>query len=238
MSVGAENADSRAFEMRIYYAAPGKLDALHARFRNHTTQLFAKHGMTNVGYWVPSENPDNKLIYILAYPSREAREKSWQGFSADPEWQAAHKASEVEGRLVAKAESIMLSLTDYSPAPQIDTSGERVFELRTYTATPGNLARLHQRFRQHTVNLFAKHGMTNLAYFQLAADQPAADATLIYLLAHKSPAAAAASFGSFRQDPAWIAARSASEVEGGGSLTTPDGVKSEFLVPTDYSPWK
>ena len=67
MSVGAENADARAFEMRIYYAAPGKLDALHARFRNHTTQLFAKHGMTNVGYWVPSENPDNKLIYILAY---------------------------------------------------------------------------------------------------------------------------------------------------------------------------
>src|SRR5919198_203543 len=80
-------ADTRCFEMRVYYAAPDKLDELHARFRNHTCKLFEKHGMLNVGYWVPTENADHKLIYILAYPSRDAREKSWKEFMADPDWQ-------------------------------------------------------------------------------------------------------------------------------------------------------
>src|SRR6266851_4063073 len=72
------NKDPRVYEMRIYYAAPGKLDALNARFRNHTMKLFEKHGIQNVGYWVPIENTENKLIYVLSYPSREAREKSWK----------------------------------------------------------------------------------------------------------------------------------------------------------------
>src|SRR5687768_17479202 len=88
--------DSRFFEMRTYYAAPGKLEALHARFRNHTNGLFKKHGITLVGYWVPTDKDkgaDNTLVYILAYPSREAREKSWQAFVDDPDWKAAKAAS-------------------------------------------------------------------------------------------------------------------------------------------------
>src|SRR5438093_9539429 len=85
--------DTRCYEMRTYYAAPGKVEELHARFRNHTCKLFEKHGMVNLGYWVPLDNPENRLIYILAYPGREAREKSWHDFMADPDWQAAHKAS-------------------------------------------------------------------------------------------------------------------------------------------------
>src|SRR5262245_27472841 len=79
-SVQAANNDTRVFEMRTYYAAPGKLDALNARFRDHTCRRFEKHGMTNIGYWMPIENPDSKLIYVLAYPNMEAREKSWNEF--------------------------------------------------------------------------------------------------------------------------------------------------------------
>jgi hypothetical protein len=110
--------DSRFFEMRTYYAAPGKLEALHARFRNHTNRLFQKHGMTLIGYWVPTDKEkgaDNTLVYILAYPSREAREKSWQGFLNDPEWKKARAESEVNGKLVEKVESVYLNATDYSP---------------------------------------------------------------------------------------------------------------------------
>src|SRR5258706_14911392 len=80
-------SDSRVYEMRTYYAAADKLDALHARFRDHTVKLFEKHGIVNVGYWVPIENTENKLIYILSYPIRDARESSWKGFMADPDWQ-------------------------------------------------------------------------------------------------------------------------------------------------------
>lgn len=231
--------DSRVFEMRTYYAPEGKLDQLHARFRDHTTALFEKHGMTNIGYWTPLENPDRKLIYVLAYSNREEREKSWKAFANDPTWIKAKAASEVGGTLVSKAEELYMQATDYSPdvTPSVGAA-KRVFELRTYTTTPGNLARLNERFRSHTTALFAKHGMTNLFYWQPMADQPGAEDTLVYLLAHTSPEAAKASFEAFRKDPEWVAARAASEEKGGGSLTVPDGVKSVFLQATDYSPTK
>ena len=237
LTVSAADPDTRVFEMRTYYSPAGKLDDLHARFRDHTTKLFTKHGMTNIGYWVPIENAENKLVYVLAYPSREAREASWKAFMGDPDWQAAYKASEVNGKLVEKVEQLFMSATDFSPAikPSVG-KGERVFELRTYTTTPGNLPLLHARFRDHTIALFAKHGMTNLFYWQLTADQKDAANTLVYLLAHASVDAAKASFDAFRADPAWVAAKKASEDKGGGSLTTPDGVKSVFLKATDYSP--
>lgn len=233
----ADQPDQRVFEMRIYYAAEGKLDALNSRFRDHTLKLFEKHGITNIGYWSPIENPERMLIYFLAYPDREAREKSWKSFVADPDWQAAYKASEVDGKLVAKAVSQFYQATDYSPAIKADASGKRVFELRTYTATPGNLGGLNARFRDHTVELFAKHGMTNVAYWNLMPDQPDADKMLVYILAHDSQDAAKASFNAFRQDPAWVAARAASEQQAGGSLTAADGgVQSLFMQATDYSP--
>ena len=108
--------------------------------------------------------------------------------------------------------------------------------MRTYTTTPGNLPILHERFRDHTLALFTKHGMTNLFYWQLLPGQPAADNTLVYMLAHPSEEAAKASFAAFRADPEWIAVKKASEEKGGGSLTIPDGVKSVFLKATDYSP--
>lgn len=110
--------DSRCFEMRTYHAAPGKLEALHKRFHEHTNQLFVKHGMELVGYWVPMDKDkkyENTLVYILAYPSREAREKSWTEFQADPAWKAAKDASEVDGKLVEKVDQLFMTATDYSP---------------------------------------------------------------------------------------------------------------------------
>lgn len=232
----AADADKRVFELRIYYAAEGKLEALHSRFRDHTVKLFEKHGMENVGYWVPLENPENQLIYFLAYPSREARDTSWKNFMADPDWQKAHKASEVNGKLVAKAESKFFQATDYSPSIKADPKGERVFEMRTYTASPGNLKALESRFRDHTVKLFEKHGMTNVAYWTLMKDQPDAENNLTYILSHKSRDIAKESFASFGKDPDWVAARKGSEEKAGGSLTIPKGVKSVFMQATDYSP--
>jgi NIPSNAP len=235
-AVAAEK-DTRVFEMRTYYAAPGKLEALHARFRDHTVRLFAKHGITNVGYWVPIENPESKLVYVLAFPDRDAAKASKKAFGSDPEWQTAYKASEVDGKLTAKIESVFMTATDFSPAVTLGKGGaERVFELRTYTTTPGNLPALHARFRDHTVALFTKHGMTNLWYWQDLPDQKDAGDTLRYFLAHASTDAAKASFAAFRADPDWVAARTASEEKAGGSLTVKDGVKSEFLKATDYSP--
>ena len=232
----AADKDTRVFEMRTYHAAPGKLDALHARFREHTTALFEKHGIANIGYWVPVENVGNLLIYIVACPTREAGRASWKEFGADPDWQKAYKASETDGVLVTKVDSLFMNATDFSPAMKPSATGERLFELRTYTTPAGKLPDLHARFRDHTIALFEKHGMTNLTYWQLLPDQPGADVTLTYLLAHKDAAAAKASWDGFRADPVWLAAKKASEDKAGGSLTVPDGVKSIYMKATDYSP--
>lgn len=233
----AADNDGRVYEMRVYYAAPGKLDALNARFRDHTVKLFEKHGITNVGYFMPIDNKESKLVYFLSYPSREAREKSWQAFSKDADWLSAKSASETGGKLITKVEARFMQTTDYSPKLEIKDVGNRVFEMRTYTATPGNLAGLNARFRDHTVKLFEKHGMTNVVYWNLMPDQQQQERMLIYLLAHKDQAAAKASFDGFRADPDWVKARTASEEKAGGSLTEKNGgVVSEFLKPTDYSP--
>ena len=105
---------NRVFEIRTYYANEGKLDALLARFRDHTVALFKKHGITNIGYWVPTDNKENKLIYILAYPSHEARGKAWKGFIADPDWKKAYKESTSEGKLVKRVVNDFLAGTDFS----------------------------------------------------------------------------------------------------------------------------
>ena len=106
--------DLKIFELRSYTAHEGKLEALHQRFNNHTLGLFEKHGMTNVGYWVPVDNKDNKLVYILAFPNKEARKKAFQGFVNDPDWKAAYKASTKDGKLVKKIDSEFLTGTDFS----------------------------------------------------------------------------------------------------------------------------
>ncbi|MCX8140124.1 MAG: NIPSNAP family protein [Gemmataceae bacterium] len=235
----APAADTRLYELRVYYAAPGKLEALHARFRNHTLKLFEKHGLSNGGYFVPAgDNPQRKLVYWITAPSKAARDKSFADFLQDPQWKAVVAETEKDGKLVERIESTFLQLTDYSPPVKLERADPpRVFELRTYTATPGNLGALNERFRNHTLKLFTRHGITNIAYWNLLPDQPKADRMLIYLLAHKSIEAARKSFEAFRNDPDWIAARKASEEKAGGSLTEPKGgVVSEFLLPTDYSP--
>jgi hypothetical protein len=109
--------DSRCFEMRTYYAAPGKLEDLNKRFRDHTCRLFQKHGIELVGFWIPQDKEkgsENTLIYILAHKSRDAAKKSYASFGADPEWKKVVSESEANGKLVEKIDSVFMSATDYS----------------------------------------------------------------------------------------------------------------------------
>ena len=110
-------SDKRVFELRTYTSPEGKLKDLHARFRNHTTTLFQKHGITSVGYWVPQDAPQsqNTLVYMIAYPNREEAKKRWAEFQADPDWRKALTESQVNGPLQSKVESIFLDPLDFSP---------------------------------------------------------------------------------------------------------------------------
>jgi hypothetical protein len=232
-------ADTRCFEIRTYYPHEGKMADLQKRFRDHTTKLFTKHGIEQLGYWVPSAKPDEKLVYVLSYPSREARDASWKAFMSDPEWKEAAKASELNGKLVARVTSVFYNATDYSPAIKASkTEPARIFELRTYIAAEGRLDALNARFRDHTVKLFEKHGYGQIGYWVPMAGQPSATNTLVYILAFKDMDAAKASWDAFRKDPVWSSALKASEEKAGGSLTEKGGVKSEYLLPVDFSQTK
>jgi hypothetical protein len=112
------SSDQRVFELRTYYTNEGKLTDLHKRFRDHTRRIFKKHGIEIVGFWTPQDDKDGKgekLVYLIAFPSREAAKKAWQEFRDDPEWQKVYSESHKDGVLVKKVDSVFLDPTDYSP---------------------------------------------------------------------------------------------------------------------------
>jgi hypothetical protein len=110
-------AGGKVFEIRTYHTNPGKLDALNARFRDHTLKFFDKHHIKNVGYWMPTDAPlaGGTLVYIISHDSRDEAKKNWAAFMADPEVRQAFSASEANGKLVSKVESVFVEATDYSP---------------------------------------------------------------------------------------------------------------------------
>ncbi len=103
----------QVYELRTYVAEPGRMDVLLGRFRNHTVGLFARHGMTNVGYWVMVDHPDT-LVYLVAHADARAAEASWAAFRADPEWQRVKAESESDGPVVTSVTSSFLEPTDFS----------------------------------------------------------------------------------------------------------------------------
>ena len=229
-------ADTRCYELRIYTANEGKLEALNARFRDHTCKLFEKHGLSNVGYWVPEDQSDSRLIYVISSPSRTAHSKSWKAFLNDPDWKKAYANSIKGGRLVGKIDSTFMNPTDYSPAVKpVNTKKGRVFELRTYTTAADRLNNLHARFRDHTCGIFEDHDMTNIAYWTPIDEKKGKSNTLIYIISHLSTAQAGKNWKGFVGDPAWKKARAASVKDGKILAKAPHKV---FMNPVDYSPIK
>ena len=229
---------TKVYELRVYHCNPGKLDDLLKRFREHTIGLFEKHGMTNIGYWVPADDDKGKadtLIYLLAHESREKAKASWDAFRNDPEWQKARAESEKDGvALAAKVEATFLDETDYTPDASAPGAkpGPLTYELRTYYTSPGKLDNLNKRFREHTMKLFEKHGMINVGYWTPSDDDQGKANTLIYLLTHKDRDAAGKSWGAFGSDPEWQKVYKESQSDG---IPLAAKVETIFLVPTDFS---
>lgn len=230
------------YELRVYTAAEGKMAALDARFRDHTVKLFARHGMTSIGYFkpvtAPGGAPDNRLFYILGYKDRAARDASWKAFAADPEWVSVYQASQAGGSLTTAIASTFFTAAEYAPALNLAPSATpRLFELREYRATPGKLENVHARFRDHTRTIFARHGMTSIGYLRPVPGQAALENKMTYLLAFPSVEARNASWRAFAQDPEWQAVAKESEKDG-PILDQPGAIVSIQLTPTDYSPLK
>lgn len=232
----AKELSGMIYELRTYTTHEGRLPALHKRFREHTMTLFAKHGMTNVIYWTPTDQP-NTLIYLLAHKSVEDAQASFKAFRDDPEWKKAFEESHKDGVIVKEVISQFLQPTDYSPVVSLDpaknVAAGSVYELRIYTTNDGKLPNLNARFRDHTMRLFKKHGIENFLY-ATPVDEEQGKNTLVYFIAHKSLEDAKRSWDAFRQDPEWQ--KVAAESQKDGRILVPGGVKSIYLTPTDFSP--
>lgn len=227
--------DSRYFEMRTYTAHDGKRGDLIQRFQDHTLKLFEKNGIENIAYFIPTDDNNYTLTFILAYPDQASRDILWNKFVNDPEWQAAYKASEANGPLVANVDQVFMEI-----APELNpeiirwqNQGKRIFELRTYYMHPGKVENINARFRDYTRELFQKHGMTNVMYWYTV-EKDGGQAKLVYLLAHKNEKAAKKSFDKFREDPVWTMVRDRSEETG----PIVQKVVSKYLTPLPFSPLK
>ncbi|MCC6202853.1 MAG: NIPSNAP family protein [Gammaproteobacteria bacterium] len=243
----AQGAPAKLYELRIYVAAPGKLADLHARFRDHTLQLFAKHGIENLYYWTMTEGAEgddlaNTLVYLVAHKDRAAAEASWKAFLADPDWQAVSRASEANGPLLAKApQSIYLNTVDVGvtlpPIAQAQGVSGRIFELRQYNVGEAGLPETVERMKFGEAALFGKHGMQPIEFWT-AADKSA----FIYLLAHKDRETAKACWQSFfaemRDFMAKFNARPGAPQPAAGAAPPPrPSFAVRFLTPTEYSPY-
>lgn len=224
------------YELRIYQANEGRFQDLIKRFREHTDRLFRKHGLESIGYWIPTDGTPKqrrRFVYILKHPSRYAAYRNWVNFGNDREWQAVLDRPEFQGLLSERPISLFLNSNELSA--QAAKSGESAggaFELRTYSARPGKLARLRQRFLNHTTGLLAKHGIRTIAHWT-AFDTPESAVTLICLVRHADRKQADSNWKSFHGDLAWQKIERESERDGKLLAAPPERL---FLKALEFSP--
>lgn len=257
------DAQSPLYELRVYQPSEGKQKDLLVFIETQGMRLSKAHGLDIVAAFVPLSSDDERIVTLVRHKDRATCDRNYEKMMADPQTRAAFQEAFPAGPPVQSLARVFLKTTDYSPDLTIESPGNRVFELRSYIASSGNLEPLNARFRNHTMKLFSKHSMNNVIYWnidddgtmkavellaavspknqsaaEISKELPSQGNALVYFLTHASQDAAKASFDAFRQDPDWISVRTESEKKAGGSLTAGGGVKSWFLMPTEFSPLK
>jgi len=115
-SLGGSKTSDHVYELRMYQVNEGKMDALIARFGDHTDAIFKRHNMKSIGYWRPQDAPysQNLFVYVLEHPSREEARKNWAAFQADPDWKKVKAGSETQGPLANHIDSYFMDPTSFS----------------------------------------------------------------------------------------------------------------------------
>ena len=214
------------YELRVYLTPPGKLEAINARFANHTIGIFKRFGIGIDGFWNDEIGRSNQLTYILNFEDMADREEKWNAFQADKEWAEVRAETEAKGPIVAKVLNSFMALTPFSPQPVFKTA---IQELRVYDAVPGRLPDLNNRFANHTMGLFEKHGIENVGYWT---DLVGTSNRLTYMIGYPDLGARQKSWDNFQADPEWQRVRAASEENG----PIVEVSYHSILKPTSYSP--
>lgn len=262
------NAEDKAvYELQCFTLREGTGAKYEQLVKTAGLDAVKKVDVKLLGAWKPTNAADERLILLFSHASKENATMAWDAVKADADWiQANSQFTQANGNVVTGFKRIYLDPLSFGNNLESllkKDSGSNTYELRTYVTSPGNLKNLYNRFSNHTVKLFEKHGMTNVIYWSVDKNDSVTDANLIkalapagaampdlnpptvahenmlvYFLAHQSEEAGKASFNKFRVDPTWKSALEASEKNAGGSLTVPKGVFSLYLTPCEFSPLK
>jgi sugar lactone lactonase YvrE len=226
----------RYAELRIYHVLPGKQSAADERLGEPLIALKRRHGLNPLAYWTSADRSTDApvVVELFAPPSAAASQSAWQALAADPEFAAFEAAADAtHGPCYSRSETVRL----LAPADAWNIAGNsqrpsRTFDLRLYTRAPGKESVFRDRWDEHAVRIYKRHGMDSLGWWE--ATDTEHPGVFVTLFAHENLEAINRSIGQFHQDGEWIAIEKQSESN--GPLRT--GVTAYKLVPTSFSPIK
>jgi len=221
------------FDLRLYTVTSGKMDGVMERFRSTVDPVRRKHGIETVGYWsAPGTTNGGMFAYLMSAASKEELQKQEKESGADPDFQKGHAASDQKhGKTVDIIVSMPLVVDPTAKFDLAASSKPRAFDLRIYSVLPGKLDAFRDRWRDHAVPIYERHGLHSIGWWVAAKKDPEGHDQFICLLAGESVGSIQRSIGEFHQDPEWR--RVEKETEMDGKLRS--GVTAHKLAPTDFS---
>lgn len=231
-----EPAIPHYYDLRLYTVTSGKMDGVMERFRGTVDPVRRKHGIETVGYWsAPGTTNGGTFAYLLAARSREGLQEQEKEFGADPDFQKGYAASDRKhGKTVDAIVSVPLVVDPTAKLDLAASTKPRAFDLRIYSVLPGKLDAFRDRWRDHAVPIYERHGLHSVGWWVAAKKDAEGHDQFVCLLAGESIESIQGSIAGFHEDPEWQ--RVEKETEKDGKLRS--GVTAHKLVPTDFSKLK
>lgn len=227
------NAGGKYYELRLYTVTSNKLDGVLERFRDTVEPVRRKHGIVTVGYWsAPGTTNGGTFAYLMAAPTKKALGQQEKEFGADPQFKAGYAASNAKhGKTVDKIVTLPLRVDETAKFDLITSPKPRAFDLRIYSVVPGKLDAFRNRWRDHAVPIYERHGLHSIGWWVADTKDGDGNDQFVCLLAGRSVDAIQESIAAFHADPEWH--RVERETEQDGKLRS--GVTAYKLLPADFS---
>jgi hypothetical protein len=235
--IQASDLPAPAFhELRLYTVTSNKMDGVLERFRETVEPVRRKHGIDTLGYWsAPGTTNGGVFVYLMAAPSKETLQEREKEFGADPDFQQGYaESNRKHGKTVDQIVTLPLGVDTTAKFDFLAAKAPRVFDLRIYSMLPGKLDAFRDRWRDHAVPIYERHGLHSIGWWIADTKDAEGHDQFVCLLASESAEAIQKSIAAFHADPEWQ--RVEKETEAHGQLRA--GVSAFKLTPTDFSPLK
>ncbi len=231
----AETPAPNYYELRIYDVTSNKLDGVVERFSETVNPVRQKHGIECFGYWTSRSTNGDKFIYLMAAASKEELQKREEKFGADPDFKAGYaNSNKKHGKTVDKIVLVPLSVASEMKLDLTTSKTPRGFDLRIYSVLPGKLDAFRDRWRDHAVRIYERHGLHSIGWWVAEKTDAQGNDRFIVLLAGGSFDTIQKSISEFHKDVEWQGIEK--ETEKDGKLRS--GVEAFKMKAADFSPIK